>query len=181
MQTLDNFLGRLGRWLAWAAVACLVLMMVEVCLDVAGRFLLSMPMPSTLEIVSEWWMPALIFLPLLNVEWRDENIAVDILHQRLNPRWRAACDAFALLCFGLFLWLIAYAGFEQAMRAARQGEFIVGMIPVITWPPRFFLPVAGCLTGLLCLVRAVGAIRVAVTGRGGYLPNTLDSKGAHLG
>ena len=52
----------------------------------------------------------------------------------------------------------AYAGFEQAMRAYRQGEFIIGMIPVITWPPRFFLPVAGFLTALLCFVRAVRAV-----------------------
>lgn len=158
MQQIDVFLGRLGRLLALAASLCLVVMMFQICLDVGGRYLFGKPMPSTLEIVSDWWMPALIFLPLLNVEWRNENIAVDLFYQGLGPRAQAVLDAIALVCFGVFLALIAYAGFEQAMRAYRQGEFIIGMIPVITWPPRFFLPVAGFLTALLCFVRAVRAV-----------------------
>lgn len=163
MQTIDVFLGRIGRLLAFLASLCLVVMMFQICLDVGGRYLFGKPMPSTLEIVSDWWMPALIFLPLLNVEWRNENIAVDLFYQGLGPRAQAVLDAFALICFGAFLALIAYAGFEQALRAYRQGEFIVGMIPVITWPPRFFLPVAGFLTALLCLVRAAGAISRAAS------------------
>ncbi|WP_029057880.1 TRAP transporter small permease subunit [Stappia stellulata] len=177
MQQIDVFLGRLGRLLALAASLCLVVMMLQICLDVGGRYLFGAPMPSTLEIVSDWWMPALIFLPLLNVEWRNENIAVDLFYQTRGPRGKALLDAIALACFGLFLALVAYAGFEQALRAFRQGEFIVGMIPVITWPPRFFLPVAGGLTALLCFVRAIGAlVRVASA----HAP-TRDHQGPHRG
>jgi TRAP-type C4-dicarboxylate transport system permease small subunit len=177
MQQIDVFLGRLGRLLALAASLCLVVMMLQICLDVGGRYLFGAPMPSTLEIVSDWWMPALIFLPLLNVEWRNENIAVDLFYQGRGPRTRAVMDAIALLCFGVFMALIAYASFEQAMRAYRQGEFIVGMIPVITWPPRFFLPVAGGLTALLCFVRAMGALARAASA---HAP-TRDQQGPHRG
>ncbi|SDU45585.1 TRAP transporter small permease subunit [Stappia sp. ES.058] len=177
MQHIDLFLGRLGRLLALSASLCLVVMMLQICLDVVGRYLFGAPMPSTLEIVSDWWMPALIFLPLLNVEWRNENIAVDLFYQSRGPRTQAVMDAISLVCFGGFLALIAYAGFEQAMRGFRQGEFIVGMIPVITWPPRFFLPVAGGLTVLLCFVRALEALVRAVSA-----PTlTRDHQGPHRG
>lgn len=158
MQKLNDVLGRIGLVLAWAAGFCLITMMGQVFLDVVGRYLLGRPLPSTLEIVSEWWMPALIFLPLLDVEWRGENISVDIVHQRFGPRSKAILDAFAHVCFATFIALIAYGAAEQALRAAQQGEFIVGMIPVVTWPPRFFLPVAGALTVCLSLVRAFRSI-----------------------
>ncbi|MGD1879406.1 MAG: TRAP transporter small permease subunit [Kiloniellaceae bacterium] len=171
---MDDLLGRLGRGLTWAACFCLVVMMGQIVVDVTGRYLLAQPLPSTLEIVSEWWMPALIFLPLLDVEWRQENIAVDILYQRLGPRRQAGLQAFAYLCFGAFVLLSAYGAGEQALRAARQGEFIVGTVPVVTWPPRFFLPLAGALTAALTLVRAARALRRALWGDG-----TDASPGVH--
>lgn len=173
MQQIDNLLGGLGRLLALAASLCLVVMMMQICLDVGGRYLFGKPMPSTLEIVSDWWMPALIFLPLLNVEWRNEHIAVDLFYQRLTPRAQAVVDGFALVCFGVFLAIISYAAFEQALRAYREGEFIMGLVPVITWPPRFFLPLAGFLTALLCLVRALRAI----TRTGPVQPEPSDLQG----
>ena len=52
MQHIDIFLGRLGRLLALAASLCLVVMMLQICLDVGGRYLFGAPMPSTLEIDS---------------------------------------------------------------------------------------------------------------------------------
>ena len=122
MQHIDIFLGRLGRLLALAASLCLVVMMLQICLDVGGRYLFGAPMPSTLEIVSDWWMPALIFLPLLNVEWRNENIAVDLFYQSRGARAQAVMDAVAYVCFGVFMALIAYAGFEQANSPARGGS-----------------------------------------------------------
>lgn len=167
MQKLDALLGRIGLALSWAAGTALLVMMLQVFLDVAGRYLLGKPMPSTLEIVSEWWMPALIFLPLLDVERRGENIAVDILHQRLGNRGRNLMEALGYVCFALFLALISYGAFQQAMRAMAEGEFIVGMIPVVTWPARFFLPIAGGLTALLSLLRAVRALIRAVQAQAG--------------
>ena len=167
MQKADDLLRRAGMVLTWAAIACLLVMMLQIVADVLGRYLLSRPLPSTLEIVSEWFMPALIFLPLLDVEARQENIVVDLLHQRLGRRGRAALESFAYLCFAAFLLAIAYGAWEQALRAYHEGEFIVGMIPVVTWPARFFLPLAGALTCMLALLRCLRALLRALTDGGG--------------
>lgn len=158
MTLLDTVLARLGRLLAWAAGLCLSLMLLQVIADVIGRLVFAHPLPSTIEIVAEWWMPALIFLPMILVAQRGENIAVDILYDRLPPRLQAASDLIAGLAFALFLVLVSWGAWEQAMRAYAKGEFIMGMIPVITWPARFFLPLAGGLTAIVYVLQALRSV-----------------------
>ncbi len=109
-------------------------------------------------------MPALIFLPMVSVERMRENITVDLLYDRSGPRMRAFMTLASNACFTLFLGFVAWGAGEQAMRAYGQGEFIVGMIPVVTWPARFFLPVAATLTGLVTLLRALRAARQLIAG-----------------
>ncbi len=164
MPHIDLVLARLGRLLIWIAGLCLVLMMVQVAADVAGRLFFARPLPSTIEIVAEWWMPALIFLPMVAVALRGENIAVDIAYDRMPPRMQAACDVFAGLAFAVFLGFVCWGAWEQALRAYAKGEFVLGMIPVVTWPIRFFLPLAGGLTMVVYLLQALraGARRVGV-------------------
>lgn len=162
MTFLETALDRLGRLLLWVAGLCLVLMMVQVMADVAGRLFISRPLPSTIDIVAEWWMPALIFLPMVVVALRGENISVDIVYDRLPSRGQATSDIFASLAFAVFVLFVSWGAWEQAMRAYAKGEFIMGMIPVVTWPVRFFLPVAGALTALtyvLMAIRAAGRLR----------------------
>jgi len=157
MTLLETVLARLGRLLLWAAGLCLVLMMLQVIADVAGRLFFARPLPSTIDIVAEWWMPALIFLPMVDVALRGENISVDIVYDRLSPRRQAASDLFASLAFVVFVAFVSWGAWEQALRAYAKGEFVMGMIPVVTWPVRFFLPVAGALTALAYVLMAVRA------------------------
>lgn len=157
MTFLETALARLGRLLLWVAGLCLVLMMAQVIADVIGRLVFSHPLPSTIDIVAEWWMPALIFLPMVAVALRGENIAVDIVYDRLPPRGKAVSDVIACLAFALFLVFVSWGAFEQGLRAYAKGEFVMGMIPVITWPVRFFLPVAGALTALVYVLMAIRA------------------------
>lgn len=157
MIALDRVAERLGQILAALAALCLVSMMLHIFFDVVGRFAFSRPLPSTIEIVAEWWMPALIFLPMVAVERLRENITVDLFYDRSGPRMRAFMNMVSNFCFTLFLVFVAWGAGEQALRAWHEGEYIVGMIPVVTWPARFFLPVAAGLTGLLTLVRGIQA------------------------
>lgn len=166
MTRLDTVLAALGRIMIWLAGLCLVLMMLQVIADVAGRLFLSRPLPSTIEIVAEWWMPALIFLPMVTVALRGENIAVDIVYDRLPPRAQAVSDIFAGLAFAVFLAFISWGAWEQALRAYAKGEFILGMIPVVIWPVRFLLPIAGAITAV---VYVLSALRAAARLAGGDL------------
>ena len=74
----------LGRWekpfemlLGSAAALILACIMLLTCLDVAGRYLLTMPVPGALE-VTEIMMGALIFASLPLVTLRNEQVTIDI-------------------------------------------------------------------------------------------------------
>ncbi|SEO33145.1 TRAP-type C4-dicarboxylate transport system, small permease component [Salinihabitans flavidus] len=166
MTTFDRVSDRLGQILAVLAAFCLTAMMLHICMDVVGRFAFSRPLPSTIEIVAEWWMPALIFLPMVAVARHHENITVDLFYDRSGPKMRAFMNLMSNACFTVFLGFIAWGAGEQALRAYGEGEYIVGMIPVVTWPARFFLPVAATLTGLLTFMRALRALRHLTAGPG---------------
>lgn len=164
MTAIDRAADRLGQILAVLAALCLTAMMLHICADVVGRFAFSRPLPSTIEIVAEWWMPALIFLPMVSVERMRENITVDLFYDRSGPRMKAFMNLVSNACFTLFLVFVAWGSGEQALRAYGDGEFIVGMIPVVTWPARFFLPVSATLTGLVTFLRALRAVRQLIVG-----------------
>ena len=64
----------------------LVLMALHVSIDAIGKYLFSIPIPATLEIVAYYYMPAVVALPLALVEIRNGHVAVEMVHQML-PRW----------------------------------------------------------------------------------------------
>ncbi|NUH65171.1 TRAP transporter small permease [Sulfitobacter sp. S0837] len=170
MILLERTTERVGQLLAFIAALCLITMMFHIFMDVVGRMAFSYPLPSTIEIVAEWWMPALIFLPMVLVQQRRENIAVDLFYDWSGPRMQAFINLLSNVCLSVFLIFVAWGAGEQALRAWHEGEFIVGMIPVLTWPSRFFLPIAATLTGVLtvlCSLRALIGLRDAFLRGGG--------------
>ncbi len=144
--------------MAVAAVA-LILMMLMVTLDVAGKYLFTAPVPVTLEMVSNYYMVAVVFLPLAAVELTGGHIHVELIHARLPRVGRRILDvaAHALAC--LFFTLVAIYGGEVALKKYEVGEFLMGQYSLIIWPSRFLVPV-GC--GLIALLLALKAVRSAI-------------------
>lgn len=153
---MEKLITRVSHALVLVCSAALVLMMVQVTLDVAGKYLLHEPIPGSETIVASYYMVAIVFLPLAWVEVRGEAIAVEILYGIASKPIRmimAAMGAGAtVICYGflaLFLW-------EPALHAYRIGEFDAGTWDVITWPSRFLLPIGlalGALAALLQMIR----------------------------
>ena len=70
MKAIDRMIDLLSFvFMAIAAIA-LTLMMGHVTVDVAGKYLLNAPVPVTLEMVSNYYMVAVVFLPLAAAERR---------------------------------------------------------------------------------------------------------------
>src|SRR6266567_2009403 len=98
MGVISAAVGGLGRLLMVPAGIALILMMLHVNADVVGRLLLNHPIPVTIEVVSYYYMVAVIFLPLAAVERADHHIAVDLLSQHFRGalrRWTLALAALA--------------------------------------------------------------------------------------
>lgn len=90
---------RLFDWLTRGylrlAGLALILMVIQINLDVLGRYLFNSPLPATVETVSAYFMVATVFLPLARIEMSDGHISVDLLTQFLPPAARLRLQALA--------------------------------------------------------------------------------------
>jgi TRAP-type C4-dicarboxylate transport system permease small subunit len=162
METLDKALDRISRAVSVIAGVALVLMMVHVTLDVLGKYLLNRPVPMTLEMVSNYYMVAVIFLPLAAVERLDQHIHVELLAEHLSARARSLLTSAVCVLSAAFFGVLAWQAWDNAVGKYEIGEFIMGTRPVVIWPTRFLVPF-GC--GLLALVLLVKAVRLLRAGQ----------------
>ena len=138
--------------MAVAGIALLA-MMVHVTADVVGKFVFRAPVPVTLEMVSNYYMVATVFLPLAAVERLGGNIHVDLIYGRLPRPARRLLDMVAYALFACLFWLITTASWDVATDKLAVGEFIMGSYSIAIWPSRFLVPVGGGLVLALVLVK----------------------------
>ncbi|MEZ5818512.1 MAG: TRAP transporter small permease [Hyphomicrobiaceae bacterium] len=129
--------------------AALILMMLHINLDVAMRYIFSAPFANTIEIVSTYYIVAIVFLPLAIVEVLNAHIVVEILAQHLPKRVCELLIAFVACLSAIYFAMFTLRSFEDALQKYNVGEVALGNSQITVWPTRFYLPL-GC--GLLTLV-----------------------------
>lgn len=153
---LQKPLERLTNGLAFVGGLAVVLMMLHVCADVVAKYVFNMPIRGTLEIVSNYYMVAVVFLPLALVERRNAHISVEIVSQHLPLRVQTILiGVVCLVCigfYGMFFW----QSLIDAIAKYEIGEYIRGQIRIVNWPSRFMLPVG---LGAIILVLAWKSVR----------------------
>ncbi len=144
-----------------AAVA-VVAMMLHVNLDVLGRYLFNAPLPMTTEVVSAYYMVAVVFLPLAAIEWRDGHISVEIVTQFIGARTQRLLLIITGLLAAAYFAAITWRTWLVAIDKYQLGEFITGVATLSIWPTRFLVPL-GC--GLIVVVLVIKAARLAFARR----------------
>lgn len=134
---------------AIVAGAALILMMLHVNLDVAMRYIFSAPFSNTVEIVSSYYIVAIVFLPLALVEILNAHIVVEILSQHLPKRAAEILISIVGLVSATYFAAFTWRSLEDALQKYAVGEIALGNSQITIWPTRFYLPI-GC--GLLVLV-----------------------------
>ncbi|TWE27609.1 TRAP transporter small permease subunit [Prauserella muralis] len=122
--------------LAVGSLACLV-MAVQVTADVTGRAILNEPLPGTLETVSSWWMPLIVFLAAGAAQSADDHIRITVLTGVLPPRAKKAADVGALVISGLMIAGVTYFAYESARASIEIGETVAGTMAAPLWPIKF--------------------------------------------
>lgn len=158
IRLLDR-VGRVARWGAWALVAAAALnlaaMMIQVTVDVATKYLFNAPIPGTAEIVAYYYMVAAVFLPLPLVELRNKAISVDLFWNLFPGALQRVTLALAYALQVAFFTILAIQTGADAMDAWASGALVEGIIPVLTWPGRFFLPVSFWLGVVVSSLRLI--------------------------
>ena len=98
-------------------------MMIHVSLDVLLSLFIPEPLPATVEIVSSYYMVALVFLPQAFVELKNEHIHVDVIHSHLPELGKTILDVFALVLSTIYLGLMTYQTWFDALEKFEVGEF----------------------------------------------------------
>lgn len=159
MHSQLPFLSRVVRALQrpMLSVAGLLLfaMMLHVVADVFARYLFNHPITGTLEIVSNYYMVAIVFLPLAMVQLHGGHVKVEIFTAWFGPRVIAIFDIFAALLMLLYVGLMAWFVLQSALHQTLIGEKLkVGVALLPVWPARWFAPI-GAVVFLLALVATV--------------------------
>jgi TRAP-type C4-dicarboxylate transport system permease small subunit len=151
--------------LMWAAAAVVMLMMLHVCADVAGKYV-SRPLYGTIEVVSAYYMVAVVFLPLAYVTASERHIVVELFTRGLKDRrllrWKGAVGVITFAYVLLFTWKTLEEAIERT--AGREvwessGSFIV------VYPSRWLLPVGCGAMAVVALVKLLHDLRRSMPDR----------------
>jgi len=143
------------KWLSEALLTIttipILVMMVHVTADVIMKYAFRQPIPGTLEVVSYYYMVAIVVLPTSFVEWTRQSIAVELLYQMM-PYWlQAACVVIILSTSAAVYGGLAAISWPDAIHSFEINEIVMGPVNVVIWPARFLLPVTMFITALVCV------------------------------
>jgi TRAP-type C4-dicarboxylate transport system permease small subunit len=151
---LVRFVDRSARVLVWLACGVVLLMMVHVTADVILRYFANRPITGTLEIVSAYYMVAVIFLPFAYLTRSNSHIAVELFTRWLPERQAKSLDCatgiLTLAYMGIWAWMAA----GEALHRTREGEvWNIVFADMAVWPSRWILFVG---VGLMTVAAAIG-------------------------
>lgn len=152
------------EWVAKSALVLaamfLVLMALHVSLDVGLRYIYGTSFPGTLEVVSFYYMVAVVFLPLAYVELQQEHISVDVLVGRLPRSLQLTLYLFAGALGLIYFGMLCYQSYLDALRATLRLETAMANFNFYLWPSRWALPVGFAAMFLAILANMIKALRL---------------------
>jgi TRAP-type mannitol/chloroaromatic compound transport system permease small subunit len=123
-------------------------MMVLTAADVFLRLIFRRSMVGAIEVQSNYFMAAIVFLPLaFGMVARQGHIRLDFVVSRFPPRLRLFLEMMGLILSLSVYVLITWYGAAGGIHAWRTGDTMVN-IALPTWPGRALVAVGG---GMLCL------------------------------
>lgn len=166
MALLERLLFGLTRFFAWVAVAATILMMLHVTADAIGRTFFNRPLVGTIEIVSAYYMAAVVFLPLALVTRERGHIIVDLFTGWMKLRWRTLLDGFVGIVTFTYTAIFAWKAIEIALTKTRireAHEAGTGVIEI--WPSRWTVVAGFTLMAIYLAIYVIRDLRAGFTGR----------------
>jgi TRAP-type C4-dicarboxylate transport system permease small subunit len=156
------------RVLTLVAGIALMLMMLHVVIDVAGRVFFNHPLNGTTEIVAGYYMVAVIFLPLGFVAHHEGHIKVELFTRALSPRrlaWLEAAVGIASVAFLLWFTWESIVSAQNSLETDEQWETAADLVTI--WPSRWIVPIGLAVMTVYLILRLVDDIRAALASGAG--------------
>lgn len=140
--------------LAVIGAVATIMLMLHVVADIALRNLRNTPIPATYEVVTNYYMIALAFVPLAWLEKTGGMVQVEVINGALSPfMMRVSNMLVAVISAGIYVTL-AWVTYQVAMRNTAIGSFLVSnQMRVPTWPAYWLPPLGFALAALAAALR----------------------------
>ncbi len=154
------------NWLTSLGGVMMMLMMIHIVVDVFGRMVFNHPLDGTTEIVSGYYMVAVIFFPLAYVSHHEGHIKVELFTKGMQPKRLAGLEAvITTVCLCLLIWF-TWESFVEAWSSFLDDEQWETADDLITiWPSRWLLPAGLIVMAFYLVFRIVDYVRAAGGGR----------------
>lgn len=147
------------------AVSFLILILVGVIVyEIIVRYFFNSPTIWAHEI-SQMVYGAYVILLGGYLQQRNGHVNVDILYQRFKPRTRAIINLFTWLLFFAFCGVILVKGGEMAWDSFLYRETEPTAFAPPIYPLKMLIPLGAFLLLLQGLVKYIGDIKMAITGK----------------
>ncbi len=159
IDLIDRAARRIEDALDRLAQVALFIMMVLVCADAGGRYLLDTPVPAAYEMTEMYLMIAVVFLALARNQALGGNVAVDILTQLASPSWRRLLG-FLYVASAFLVYLgIAYMATRMAVQNFTLGRWTHGAFPLPTGPSWALFAIGAVAMTLRLALQVLRALR----------------------
>jgi len=139
------------NWIAGLAVAAMI---VHICADVVGKFILNTPVPGTIAIVTNYYMPIITFLPLAFIQRSDGHIVVDVATNQLPERVRYHLISWTLLFSAVVFGILTVYTAQEAYTKYLQNIFIIeDQTRIATWPGLLCPPIGYAMITILLVLQ----------------------------
>ena len=143
------------------AIAILALM-VHIIADVILRNTVNRPVPATYEIVTNYYMVALAFVPLAWLERSGGMVSVEVVDGLLGPRALRLSNRLVAVLSAAIYGALAWVTFEASLKTYAAGTFVLAQnVPIPTWPAYFLPPLGFALAALVTGLRVFERVGAA--------------------
>lgn len=156
-KTIDQ-IERIIQGLGSASGFATLVILLVVCIDVAGRSFFNAPLHAGVE-ASELMLVSLVFLGLAAAQQRRNNFAIDILYNNLPSSAQRGLDVIGIVVCLAITSTMAWPSTMQAISSFQRNEMGFSLVAFPIWPAR--IVIAGGLW-LLVLQFAFDLLRIVL-------------------
>ena len=160
-----------GGWLAGLAV---LVSLALVAWSVGLRYFLNQPEPWVDEAVG-YVLVLCVMGAIADALRRGEHISVDLLTERLTPRWRTVSRVAGHLAALAVAAILVVEGWQMVAFSKMIGIRSIGYLDLEIWTMQLMVPAGGVLLGLAALAELLReAAGLPGPAGGGHAPPTVD-------
>jgi C4-dicarboxylate transporter DctQ subunit len=147
----------MATFLNYCAMVTIALAILVTTVDATLRYVFSSGVPGSYHL-NEFFLVAIIALPLARCQLIRSHIRVDILIHRIHGRALHIIEFVTLVLAFILFALAVYTTGENAVIAFVKGDFERGIINYPLWPAKSFIPIG---IGVFCLALLADIFRHA--------------------